>query len=103
MGGLQIWLIVKTPLGLENLVASRIEELSIPCRVHPKPVGYLGLVVVEVDGEAKHKLAEEIGEKLPEAERVLVANECVNSDLEAIRESSESFNWEHRRRDLLCR
>jgi tRNA acetyltransferase TAN1 len=88
MGGLQIGLVVKTPLGLENLVASRIEELSIPCRVHPKPSGYLGLVLVEVDEKAKHKLAERIRGEVPEAERVLVTEECVVSDLEAIREAA---------------
>ena len=88
MGGLQIGLIVKTPLGLENIVASRIEELGIPCRVHPKPSGYLGLVVVEVEDEARWELAERIRGEIPEAERVLVAEECVESDLEAIRDAA---------------
>ena len=81
-------LIVKTPLGLENIVASRIEELGISCRVHPKPSGYLGLVVVEAGDEVKHRLAERIRGEIPEAERVLVAEECVESDLESIRDAA---------------
>ncbi|PDM25828.1 RNA-binding protein [Candidatus Bathyarchaeota archaeon B24-2] len=82
-------LIVKTPLGLERIAASRIEELGVECHVHPKPHGFLGLVIVSgVPEDRKWELAERIKNEVPEVERVLVSEESVKADLDAIVESA---------------
>ena len=70
----RIDLIVKTPIGLENVAASRIEELGFEGDVHPKPSGYPGIVTVTLSDEnEKQEIAEKIRREIPEAERVLVS------------------------------
>ncbi|MCD6529824.1 SPOUT family RNA methylase [Candidatus Bathyarchaeota archaeon] len=95
MGGVEteghytIDLIVKTPLGLEKIAASRIEELGVACRVNPKPHGFLGLIIVsEVPKERRWELADKIKNEVPEVERVLVSEESVKADLDTIVESA---------------
>ena len=87
MKGLE--LIVKTPLGLERIVASRIEELGVRCRVTAKPGGYPGIVAVDsVLDEEKVELAERIKREIPEAERVLVSQEVVEAEEDEIVEAA---------------
>ena len=67
-------MIVKTPIGLENIAASRIEELDFKGNIHPKPSGYPGIVTVTLNDEnEKLKIAEKIKREIPEAERILVS------------------------------
>ena len=67
-------MIIKTPIGLENVAASRIEELGFEGDVYPKPSGYPGIITVTLnDEDEKHKVAEKIEREIPEAERVLVS------------------------------
>jgi len=89
-------MIIKTPLGLENIVASRIEELGYEAEIEPKPSGYPGLVTVKLACEAdKPKLAAAIEREIPEAERVLVAEETVKASLEEIVEAAVRVSTRH--------
>jgi len=47
----RIDLIVKTPLGLENVAASRIEELGFKGDVYLKPSGYPGIITITLNEE----------------------------------------------------
>jgi len=79
-------LIIKTPLGLERIVASRAAEL-VGGRVVARPRGFMGLVVV--DGlEDPDKAAELIEKALPEAEYVLRILATARADLEEIASSA---------------
>ena len=61
--------LIKTPLGLENIVASRAVEL-VGGRAVARPRGLMGLVIL--DGlEDPDSAVEEIERSLPEAEYVL--------------------------------
>jgi len=81
----EISLIVKTPLGLEKILATRIEELGFKCEVKPKPQGYPGLVIVQSLSELeKFELGSKIKKEIPEAERVLVSMDCVEAKLQKI-------------------
>jgi len=85
----RIDIVVKTLLGLEKVAASRIKELGIACHVYPKPYGYPGIVIVNlVSEDDKFELAERIKKDVPEAERVLVVDECVKADLDVITDAS---------------
>jgi len=61
--------LIKTPLGLENVVASRAVEL-VGGRAQPRPMGLKGLVIL--DGlEDPESAARRVEEAIPEAEYVL--------------------------------
>ena len=74
-------ILVKTVLGMENVAASYIEELDPNARILVAPYGLKGLVIVEAS-KNKYELAKEIEEKVPEAEKVLVAEAYVRADLQ---------------------
>ena len=79
-------ILVKTPLGLENIAAARILELNSNVKVYPRPQGFLGLVLVEAD---KHfEFARKIKENVLEAEKVIPAYEVVEADLNKIVEAA---------------
>ena len=80
-------IIVKTPLGLEKIVGSRIVEIGEDVVLTVKPHGFEGLVVVEKCRD-KHALAKRIEEEIPEAERVIVAEEVVSSNIDEIVEAA---------------
>ena len=80
-------IIVKTPLGLEKVVASRITELEEGVILTVKPNGFEGLVVVEKSRDGK-TLARRIEEEIPEAEKVIVVEETVKSELDEIAEAA---------------
>ncbi|HIP85592.1 MAG TPA: RNA-binding protein, partial [Pyrodictium sp.] len=73
--------LVKTVLGMENVAASYIEELDPNSRIFVAPYGLKGLIIVEAS-KNKYELAKEIEEKVPEAEKVLVAEACARADLQ---------------------
>jgi tRNA acetyltransferase TAN1 len=94
-------LIIKTPLGLEHLVRSKVLLLDREAEVVASPLGLRGLVVVErcKDPEA---LMSKVSSEVPEAERVIRPLAVVRSEpseiVEAAREvvrgrisSGESF------------
>jgi len=81
----RIDLIVKTPIGLENVAASRIEDLGFKGTVHPKPYGYPGIILVTLrDENEKLQIAEKIKNEIPEAERVLISRRSTKATLESI-------------------
>lgn len=85
----RIDLIVKTPIGLENIAASRIEELGLRGEVHPKPAGYPGIVTITLCNEDdKAKIAERIRREIPEAERVLISRISSPASIEAITDAA---------------
>ena len=87
-------LIIKTPLGLERIVASRAAEL-IGGHVVARPRGFMGLVVI--DGlEDPDEAARRIEEALPEAEYVLRVLATARADLDEIASSAA-----HVARDLI--
>ena len=76
-------IMVKTLKGYEEVTASRIEELDPGVKVLPKPLGYLGLVLVKIDKSAE-KFVEIIKREVPEAEKVFLVRGWTKTDLEAI-------------------
>lgn len=63
--------LVKTQLGMENIVASRIGELEENLKIVPSPEGFKGLVIV-YNSTDKYELAKKIRLEIPEASKVLV-------------------------------
>ena len=83
--GRRIDLIIKTPIGMENVAASRIEELGFEGNIDPKPSGYPGIVTVTLHNEnEKLSIAEKIEREIPEAERVLVSRISTAATIENI-------------------
>ena len=80
-------ILVKTPLGMENIVAARILELTPNVRVAPRPRGFLGLVLVEA--EKQFEVAEQIKKNILEAEKVIPAYEVVEASLDKIVEAAK--------------
>ncbi len=71
---------VKTPLGMERVAASRIRELDDSVEVNVKPDGYSGIVLVKGD----YGLASKIKSEVLEAEKVMVADEVVEASIESV-------------------
>ena len=81
----RIDLIIKTPIGLENVAASMIEELGFKGDVNPKPSGYPGIVIVTLQDEnEKLQIAERIEREIPEAERVLASRISTEASMKSI-------------------
>lgn len=83
-------ILVKTPLGLEEVAASYIEELEEGVKVFPKPNGYPGLVLVS-NSKDKRSLRALIKEKVPEAEKVIPVEYCVKATLDDIKNAAVSL------------
>ncbi len=86
-------IIVKTPLGLENIAAARILEILSEVKVKPRPQGYLGLVLVFSENPLDD--ARKIKAEVPEAEKVIPALTVVKADLEEIAKASSEIAKEH--------
>ena len=80
-------ILIKTRLGYEQIVASRIKDLDPSSKVIPAPKGFKGLVLVE--SENKDRLAEEILKNVVEAEKVFVPQVCVKADINDIIEAAK--------------
>jgi len=80
-------LVVKTPLDLEEVAASRILEIDPGARVVSRPGGLKGLVIVEECGDPEG-LRERILREVPEAESVVPVEESVEAKLERIVEAA---------------
>ena len=81
-------ILVKTALGMESIVASRIEDLGL--RARPSPMGFKGLVLV-YECKSPEDDAKRIGEEVVEADKILVAKRVTRATLEDLaREASEA-------------
>lgn len=81
-------ILVKTSLGMENVVASRIEDLGL--RASPSPRGFKGLVLVYACRSPEED-ARIIRERVVEADRVLVISRVARATLEDMaREAAEA-------------
>jgi len=76
-------ILVKTPLGLESLCASRISELDPEAEVVVKPGGYVGLVGVSSSSDPE-SLYQRILNEVLEAESVYRVREVAEASLEEI-------------------
>jgi len=81
------YVLVKTELGNEALVASHIKDIDPGAKVIPSPRGLKGLVLVE-PSISKDTLAKLVLERVPEATKVVVARKCVDADPEKIAEAA---------------
>jgi tRNA acetyltransferase TAN1 len=77
-------ILIKTPLDMERIASSLVSELDPGSRVKASPGGFKGLVLVEETSMEPSELARLIEEKIPEAEKVIAAEACVESRIEAI-------------------
>lgn len=79
-------LLIKTPRGLENIVASKIQDtlLGTSYSIVARPKGYIGLVLVEAEKCEPSTLLKEI----PEIEKLLVIEEEVEASLDEICKAS---------------
>lgn len=81
------YVLVKTELGNEALVASHIKDVDPGAKVVPSPRGLKGLVLVEPSMD-KEKVAGLIRERVPEATRVIVARKCVEAVLAKVADAA---------------
>ena len=81
------YVLVTTLLGFEKTCASYISELDPDAKVSPRPRGFKGLVLVEPSMD-KWELARLVEERVPEAEKVVVAEECSEPNPRAIAEKA---------------
>ncbi len=86
-------IIIKTPLGLEKIVASRAAEL-VGGSAEARPRGFMGLVIL--DGlEDPDEAARRIEASIPEAEYVLRVLATAKADLEEIARAAASIARSH--------
>ncbi|RLG01572.1 MAG: hypothetical protein DRN49_00945 [Thaumarchaeota archaeon] len=83
-------LIVKTPLGLEEIAASRVLELEPDARLMVKPKGLGGLIIIESCPD-KLKLMEKILGEIPEVEKVIPVEAEVEAKMDEIEEAARSL------------
>ncbi len=76
-------LIIKTPLGMEKIVASRIKDAIPYLQPQPSPKGYQGLVLVNGCRDPSSE-AQTISKNIVEAEKILVVNNQAKADLDSI-------------------
>ncbi len=86
--------LVKTVLGMERVAASHIRDIDPEARIYPSPQGFRGLVLVETS-KPKEIVAREIEDKVPEAEKVIVAEACTVADPDKIGEVAAKVASQH--------
>ena len=84
---------IKTPLGLEEVAASRILELEPKAKVVVKPRGLGGLIIVD-SCPNRFKLMEEVLREVPEAERVIPVEAEVDARIEEIEAAARKLALE---------
>ncbi len=82
-------ILVKTRLGFEKIVASRIKDIDPSAKVAPAPKGFKGLVLVETDEPLQ--LAKKITDTVIEAEKVFVPQICVKAEIDSIVEGAKKL------------
>jgi tRNA acetyltransferase TAN1 len=73
-------ILIKTELGFERIVASRIKELDEDAEVYPSPLGFKGLVLVKSGRLDRDKLVGEILRNIVEANKVFPIDLVVKAD-----------------------
>ena len=91
-------LIVKTPLGLEEVAASRVLELEPDARLVVKPKGLGGLIIIESCPD-RSKLMEKILNEVPEVEKVIPVEAEVEAKMDEIEEAAKRLAIEKLRSD----
>lgn len=86
-------LVVRTPIGLESVVKSKIELLDPSAQVVQAPYGLKGLVVVESCSDPD-RLMRLIEEEVPEAERVIKPDAVVRTEVDLILEAATRVSKE---------
>ncbi|HDJ66678.1 MAG TPA: hypothetical protein ENF33_03080, partial [Nitrososphaeria archaeon] len=86
-------LLIKTPLGLEGVAASRILELEPKAKLVVKPRGLGGLIIVD-SCPNRFKLMEEVLREVPEAERVIPVEAEVDARIEEIEAAARKLALE---------
>jgi len=84
-------IIVKTPLGLEKIAASRIKEIDETASLTVKPNGFEGLVIVERCRD-KNELVNRIEQEIPEAEKIIKVERVVEALPEKIAEAAAEIS-----------
>ncbi len=72
-------ILIKTRLGFERIVASRVKELEPGIKVVPAPLGFLGLITIS-NSRDKYHLAQLIKEHVLEAEKVIIVEKTTKAD-----------------------
>ncbi len=88
------YVLVKTPLGMEKVAASYIQELDPEAEVEVSPRGFKGLILVKPSKD-KHELSREIEKNVLEAEKVITAEACSKADLEEIAKVAAEIASKH--------
>ena len=91
-------LIVKTPLGLEEVAASRVLELEPDARLAVKPKGLGGLIIIESCPD-RSKLMEKILDEVFEVEKVIPVEAEVEAKMDEIEEAAKRLAIEKLRSD----
>ncbi len=91
-------ILVKTALGFERIVASRIKEIDEEAVVIPSPRGFKGLVLVKAGKLEPRRLYKEILERIVEADTVLYIQAVAPADPRAIAEKAAELA-----RDMISR
>lgn len=76
-------LILKTPLGLEKIVASRVLEIEPSSKLSIRPMGMAGLVIIE-DCSNEKALLDRILKDVPEVESVVPVEVVVPADIDSM-------------------
>ena len=72
-------ILIKTRLGFERIVASRVKELEPGIKVVPAPLSFLGLITIS-NSRDKYHLAQLIKEHVLEAEKVIIVEKTTKAD-----------------------
>jgi len=86
-------LLIKTPLGLEEVAASRILELEPKAKLVVKPRGLGGLIMVD-SCPSRFKLMQEVLREVPEVEKVIPVEAEVNARIEEIEAAARKLALE---------
>ncbi len=82
--------LIKTGLGFERIVASRVKEIDGDAVVIPSPMGFKGLVLVKAGGLSRDELYRRILGEVVEADKVIPVYRVVKAELgEIAREAAE--------------
>ncbi len=84
-------ILIKTSLGFEKIVASRIREIDEDTDVIPAPKGFKGLVLVRAGRLGKGELYRRIIEEVIEADKVIPIDVVVRAELKEIAEKAASI------------
>lgn len=88
------YILVKTPLGMENVAAAYIRELDPEAEIEVSPKGFKGLVLVKPKSD-RYTAARKIESGVPEAEKVIPIEACSSASLEEIAKAAAELATRH--------